>query len=84
MCGNQVVYQVRRGADGLPCVISLQTQKCPETTASASGQLLSSTRGATPEEGTNVYFQYTRNAAIGKSENSCLAQLAPVRAAKPT
>jgi hypothetical protein len=48
MWGNQVVYQIRRGEDGLPRVVRLQAQKCPGT--EALGLFLSSTPGATPEE----------------------------------
>jgi hypothetical protein len=63
-----VVYEIRRGANGLPHVVRLQRQKCPET--GAPGPLLSSTRGATPEEGSNVTDYYTPSAIIGKSKSS--------------
>jgi hypothetical protein len=41
-----VVYQFRRGANGLPCIV--RTQKSPGT--EAPGLSLTSTPGATPEE----------------------------------
>jgi hypothetical protein len=81
---NRVVYQIARGTDGLPYIhlVRLQIQKCPGI--EAPGHFLSSTRGATPEEGNSVYFKYTPSTAIGKCENLCPARFPQLRQAEPT
>jgi hypothetical protein len=44
MQANYVVYEVRRGRDGLPCVIRTAKQHCPADGESAGQSKLSSQR----------------------------------------
>jgi hypothetical protein len=71
MLANPVLYQIQRGPDGLPHVVRL-THKSPESRHTLRALHVSSTPGATPEEGNIVSNYYTPADATSKCENSRL------------
>jgi hypothetical protein len=62
MSAKGVVYEIRRGRDGLPRVVQLQTQKCPET--EAPGQSLSLNHGCHPAGGKDVVHATSNYARV--------------------
>jgi hypothetical protein len=74
MWANRVMSQIRCGPGGLPHVVR-PTHKSPESIPTPRALHVSSTPGATPEEGSIATNYCTSAAAIGKGENSQIPSL---------
>jgi hypothetical protein len=58
--GSMVIHRFQRGADGLPCLVRVDTKMAQEL--GPLSQLLPSALGATPEEANLVTQKYTISA----------------------